>query len=723
MTCHDLRRRGTSTTLALATFTAGLAIAGVSAPVAAAADPVSAPARAIDPGSLDLSRWMSQTDGVIGDRPLNKVIMPGSHNAGSWSITDRSGVCDTASQATLARDHPQIAATLSITQKSSIRQQLEGGSRFLDLRVCKQNGQWYTYHGGPLGGLFFDDPSTGRRGEINEIAEWIRTHPKEIVTIELSTSAPNEDPGANSEAVRLLGQAIGTWRMADRNTLSPTSTYNQFMAAGAHVVLLDNKNTTSESWAWPGSRSEGRNSYVENKDWGSLLKEALKNPFKPNPATDLISRKSIDRNQQVLANDKGDPAKLFVLSGAVDSALAIPDAVWEVISHGLDYTPDGEPYMLYLAREHNTRLLKKLEGDWRHSIIAENTNVVQIDYVDMGGKRGDGTTVASGLMSAAIIADNTPTTAPGTLMGAERGTGGAWSAAAPLPGAYGSSEFAGGEQAVAAMPDGSLQFLAYGNDQRMYHNVRRADGSWQGWARVNDDATDKRLGGGPIALTSTPDGTLQALTVDKDANLLHTLRRPDGTWQEGGWAGVADNDKRVMKAKDVSVTGLPDNSVKVLAYGKDGAMRLTERYADGAWAAAGWRTLPGTGGSPTFAGSDLSIAAQPDRSVQIAAIGQDGQVWHMVQNAAGVGSAWGNPLWGGKPMRASAVSLAALPNGSTQLMAVGADGVGWHSARAADGSWTAFEALRGPWNRALGGTGVKIAGLPDGRTYTLVSAR
>ncbi|MFD8108908.1 hypothetical protein [Streptomyces microflavus] len=722
MSRHDLRRRGTSTTLALATLTAGLAVAGAPAPAAAAA-PAPTVAEGIDPAGLDLGRWMSGTAEIIGDRPLNRIIMPGSHNAGSWSITDRSGVCDTASQATLARDHPQIAATLSVTQRSSIRQQLEGGSRFLDLRLCKQGGRWYTYHGGPLGGLFFDDPATGRTGEINEIAAWIRDHPEEIVTIELSTSAPADDPGANSEAVRLLGRAMGTARMADRNTLSPTSTYRQFMAASAHVVLLDNKATTDEPWAWPGSRAEGRNSYVENKDWASLLKEALRNPFKPKPATDLISRRSIDRNHQVLSTDKGDPAKLFVLSGGVDSALAIPDAVWEVVSHGLDYTPDGEPYMLYLAREHNNRLLGRLAGDWRHSAIAGNTNVVQIDHVDMGGRRGDGTTVASGVMSAAIIANNTPTTAPGTLMSVGRRADGAPGTAEPLPGAYDAPEFAGGEEAVAAMPDGSLQFLAYGNDRRMYHNIRRANGTWQGWTRVNDDATDQRLNGGPLALTGTADGTLHALTVDRDGQLLHTLRRPDGSWQEVGWAGVADNEGRVMKARDVAVTALRDNSVKVLASDRDGALRLTERYADGTWAAAGWRALPGVGGAPVFAGGDLSLTAGPDRSVQIAAIGQDGQVWHLVQDARGVNSAWGNPLSGGAPLRASAVSLAGLADGSAQLVAVGADGVVRHTVRAADGSWTAFEALRGPWNRRLGATSAQIAGLPDGDTYTLVSAR
>ncbi|MEV7251152.1 hypothetical protein [Streptomyces cyaneofuscatus] len=730
MTRHGLL--STSTTLTLATLTIGLAIAGVPSSATAAPSAVTAAATAgpIDPDILALPRWMDQVSDVIGDRPLNKIVMPGSHDAGSWSITDKSGVCDTASEAKLAREHPQIAAAISITQMSPIKEQLNAGSRYLDLRLCKKDGKWFTYHGGPLGGLFFDDPATGRKGEIDQITEWIRNHPEEIVTIELRTSAPNDDPGANSEAVRLLGEAIGTARIADKNKLSPTSTYNQFMAAGANVVLLDAKATTNQPWAWmgdrphPDSRVESRNSYVENKDWGGLIKEALANPFRQNPAIDKISRTAIDRMQKVLTTDSGDPRKLFTLSGNVDSTLAIPDAVNDVVSHGMNYKPDGMPYMLYLAREHNTRLLEKLEGEWRHSAIAANENIIQLDYVNMGGKRANGSIIGYGEMSRAIIAHNTPTTAPGTLVGTRRHADGSWSAAEPLPGASGAREFAGGDRAVTAMPDGSLQYLAYGNDKHLHHNIRFANGTWQGWARVNNDATDKQLAGGPLALTATADGITHALAVDKDGNLLHTLRRPDGTWQDGGWAGVPGDGGRVFKAKDVAVTAMPNNTITVLAYGADRVMRITERWSNGLWNTSGWNTLPWGNDGSTFSGTDLAITSMTNHSVQIAAIGMDGNVWHMIRDARGVNSRWGAPEWAkGEPMRASGISIAALPDGSAQLLAIGADGIAWHTNRAANGVWTGFGRLNGSFGRPLSATGVGITALPDGRTYTLVGAR
>ncbi|MCM2425006.1 hypothetical protein [Streptomyces sp. RKAG337] len=676
---------------------------------------------------------MWQIRNVIGDRPLNKIVMPGSHDAGSWGITDKTGVCDTASQAKMARKNPQVAAAISITQISPITEQLNSGSRYLDLRLCKQGGKWYTYHGGPLGALFFDDPATGRKGEVADIAQWIRNHPDEVVTIELNTSVPADpDPldtrdtqaEDNAEAVELLGKAIGTAHMADRGRLSPTSTYNQFMADGANVVLLDHKSATSHGWDWPVSNMESRDSYVENEDWGDLFKQVFKNLGDQNAVIDLISGKAIDRDEHVLTTDTGDPSKFFVLSGNVDSTLAIPDAAYDVVSNGMNYKPDGLPYMLYLARAHNIKLLEKIEGEWRYSGIAKNTNVVQIDFINMGGHRADGSLIGSGDMSAAIIANNTPVTAPGTMVGTERLADGSWTAAQALPGAYGALEFAGGERAVTAMPNGDVQFLAYGVDKHLYHNILRANGSWQGWNRVVSDVLDRQLNGGRLAMASTPDGTMQALVVDKDGNLLHALRRPDGTWAETGWAGVRDNDHHVMQAKNVSVTGLSNNSVKVLVYGKDGAMRLTERHMDGTWDQAGWQMLPGTGDAKAFFGRDLSITATPDDTLQIAAIGVDGNVWHMSRNRQGTNSTWGMPrVANDQPMRASSVSIAALMDGSAQLLAVGADGNTYHATRAANGDWSPFGAVTGPWGRPLAATDVKMAGLPGGKTYTLVDAR
>ncbi|MFJ5646152.1 hypothetical protein, partial [Streptomyces sp. NPDC093223] len=94
MTRHVLPRRGTA--MVAAALTTGLTMWGLAGQAAAATTSTAPAPPLVDPHGLNLGQWMSQIRNVIGDRPLNKVVMPGSHDAGSWSITPDSGVCDTA---------------------------------------------------------------------------------------------------------------------------------------------------------------------------------------------------------------------------------------------------------------------------------------------------------------------------------------------------------------------------------------------------------------------------------------------------------------------------------------------------------------------------------------------------------------------------------------------------------------------------------------------------
>ncbi|MGW2997977.1 hypothetical protein ACWDA9_42285, partial [Streptomyces sp. NPDC001193] len=77
-----------------------------------------------------LDSWMGDLSPRIADTPLNRIAMPGSHDAGSWSITARSGQCRTGYIYDLARSFPQLAASVARTQRVSIAEQLANGSRY-----------------------------------------------------------------------------------------------------------------------------------------------------------------------------------------------------------------------------------------------------------------------------------------------------------------------------------------------------------------------------------------------------------------------------------------------------------------------------------------------------------------------------------------------------------------------------------------------------------------
>ncbi|KAJ9636640.1 hypothetical protein H2204_005240 [Knufia peltigerae] len=84
--------------------------------------------------------WMQQNLSKLGSRPLHKICMPGTHEAG-MGILSRSEA--------LPRD---IMAHFAQTQSLKILGQLEMGSRYLDIRPCISSGEfWAGHYDGKLG--------------------------------------------------------------------------------------------------------------------------------------------------------------------------------------------------------------------------------------------------------------------------------------------------------------------------------------------------------------------------------------------------------------------------------------------------------------------------------------------------------------------------------------------------------------------------------------------
>ncbi|MFE0771643.1 hypothetical protein [Streptomyces sp. NPDC058861] len=132
-------------------------------------------------------------------------------------------------------------------------------------------------------GLSFDRTApdgTVTRGEAGEVADWIARHPRELVTVKLITAAPPETARADDqEALTLLANALGGGAghpaPAD-DTLAPTSTYDQFMAAGRHVVLIDVRGDSGHRRVWRQPALSYRGSHVEvDKDWQDILEEVF----------------------------------------------------------------------------------------------------------------------------------------------------------------------------------------------------------------------------------------------------------------------------------------------------------------------------------------------------------------------------------------------------------------------------------------------------------------
>ncbi|MFF4984007.1 hypothetical protein ACFY3O_28680 [Streptomyces sp. NPDC001046] len=154
----------------------------------------------------------------------------------------------------------------------------------------------------------------------------------------------------------------------------------------------------------------------------------------------------------------------------------------------------------------------------------------------------------------------------------------------------------------------------------------------------------------------------------------------------------------------------------------DGKMRLSTRAADGAWSP--WSVVPGVDAAD-FAGSTLSIAARPNGDAQIAAIGNDGNIWHTVHRADGRWTDWGAPAGvSTDTMGASTVAITGLPNGDSQVAAVGLDGNVYHDVRDSGGDWTPFRPVGGIKGAGtFAGDQAGITGLPDGSSRLVLTTR
>jgi hypothetical protein len=76
-----------------------------------------------------------------------------------------------------------------------------------------------------------------------------------------------------------------------------------------------------------------------------------------------------------------------------------------------------------------------------------------------------------------------------------------------------------------------LQLVAFGTDAQLYHTSRHPDGTWQDYfglveGQVSGGASRYRA----LGCAGVGDG-VQVVGVRSDGHLYHTIRNPDGTWQ------------------------------------------------------------------------------------------------------------------------------------------------------------------------------------------------
>ncbi|MGW4686578.1 CehA/McbA family metallohydrolase [Streptomyces sp. NPDC004244] len=204
----------------------------------------------------------------------------------------------------------------------------------------------------------------------------------------------------------------------------------------------------------------------------------------------------------------------------------------------------------------------------------------------------------------------------GTLYHQRCGPGGAPTRFRAVPGGSPTGRWGATKAAIAAMPDGSAQLVAYGTDGAMQHCIRRADGTWTGWGRLAGAGGAPAFSGPALAITGLPDGSAQVLAIGLDGMVHHQVRRPDGTWT--GFRPLRGVTTPTMGASDVDIAGMPDGSARVVAVGRDGNVWHDTRRPDGSW--AGFVQVPGPNGRDAFRAGQVRVTALRDGTAHVAAI-------------------------------------------------------------------------------------------------------
>ncbi|WP_112268307.1 glucosaminidase domain-containing protein [Lentzea terrae] len=140
-----------------------------------------------------------------------------------------------------------------------------------------------------------------------------------------------------------------------------------------------------------------------------------------------------------------------------------------------------------------------------------------------------------------------------------------WTGFQPLAGNGTTAPAKGKRVAVAGMADGRSQVVIVGWDDRVYHQVRAADGSWSGFQPLNGAGTTLPAAGKDVAIGTHPDGTAQVLIIGSDDGIYHRIRTSNA-WTE--FQTVAGTDGTPAKGSGVAISGHDDNSAQVVIMGR-----------------------------------------------------------------------------------------------------------------------------------------------------------
>ncbi|CAH1795823.1 unnamed protein product, partial [Owenia fusiformis] len=183
------------------------------------------------------TEWMSLLRPMIGDRRIGDIVIPGSHDAGTWGITAESELINNNPLFELADQIvPDVVANWSINQDQNFTMQLRSGLRYFDMRIAAvDNGIYRWWHG---------KAGTEVEPGLQEIADFARDNRNEILLLEFGHFAQRGIAGTDpipenrKDEISDMMLRILSPHLVDSTAVDSNPTINAVLATGKNIIAM-----------------------------------------------------------------------------------------------------------------------------------------------------------------------------------------------------------------------------------------------------------------------------------------------------------------------------------------------------------------------------------------------------------------------------------------------------------------------------------------------------
>jgi hypothetical protein len=261
---------------------------------------------------------------------------------------------------------------------------------------------------------------------------------------------------------------------------------------------------------------------------------------------------------------------------------------------------------------------------------------------------------------------------------------------------------AGPAAAVAGAADqaaGEAQYIyTTGGGTSLWHTIRYYGGGWCQPGLVNNQI---HIPGPVAAVAGAGDGVpleAQYMFTTDDGKLWHTIRRADGTWTPTGSVNGQITIPGPVSAIAAAGDGILGETQFLYTTGGGASLWHTIRYADGTWATPDLLNNKFTIPNPVTAVS-ASGDGLPGEAQFVIVFG--GMLWHTIRTAAATNNWSGlgcvnhqfQPNMPAQPPVQAVAAAYDYTSGEVQFIFAKNDGSAWHTARNSYGGWEPLDNL------------------------------